>query len=288
MIRGETRYLPSKKDGVGIFMSDKMSKKETIKLILRLAKNDFKARFAGSYLGIVWAFAQPIVTILVYWFVFEKGFKPAAITTKEGLDIPFVLFLVGGMVPWFYFSEALSSATNTLLEYSYLVKKVVFRIDILPLVKMMSAYIIHFILLLFTLLLFCCMGYFPSFYILQIVYYDIAMVLLVLGISYGTCAIVVFFRDLSQIIGILLQVGVWITPIMWNMETMDISPTLKLIFKLNPMYYIVTGYRDALYKNEGFWTHPELTLYFWVVTLALFFLGRLIFKRLKVHFADVL
>ena len=269
-------------------MSDKMSKKETIKLILRLAKNDFKARFAGSYLGIVWAFAQPIVTILVYWFVFEKGFKPAAITTKEGLDIPFVLFLVGGMVPWFYFSEALSSATNTLLEYSYLVKKVVFRIDILPLVKMMSAYIIHFILLLFTLLLFCCMGYFPSFYILQIVYYDIAMVLLVLGISYGTCAIVVFFRDLSQIIGILLQVGVWITPIMWNMETMDISPTLKLIFKLNPMYYIVTGYRDALYKNEGFWTHPELTLYFWVVTLALFFLGRLIFKRLKVHFADVL
>lgn len=269
-------------------MNDKMSKKETLKLILRLAKNDFKARFAGSYLGIVWAFAQPIVTILVYWFVFEKGFKPTAIMTKEGLEVPFVLFLVGGMVPWFYFSEALSSATNTLLEYSYLVKKVVFNIDILPLVKMISAYIIHFILLIFTLILFAFMGYYPHISMVQIIYYDIAMVLLVLGLSYGTCAIVVFFRDLSQIIGILLQIGVWITPIMWNMETMDISPVLKMIFKLNPMYYIVTGYRDALYKHEAFWTHPELTLYFWAVTAALFLIGNLIFKRLKVHFADVL
>ena len=93
----------------------KNSRKAETTLILRLAKNDFKARFAGSYLGIFWAFVNPIVTILVYWFVFEKGLNAGGVTTHSGVYVPFVLWLIGGMVPWFYFSEAFSSGTNTLL-----------------------------------------------------------------------------------------------------------------------------------------------------------------------------
>ena len=108
--------------------------KNNRKLIFSLAKNDFKTRFAGSYLGIFWAFVQPVVTILVYWFVFQVGFRNGTVD-----EFPFVLWLTAGLVPWFYFSEALMGATNSLLEYSYLVKKVVFNIDILPVIKVLSA-----------------------------------------------------------------------------------------------------------------------------------------------------
>ena len=91
------------------------------RLVMKLAKNDFKTRYAGSYFGTFWAFVQPVVTILVYWFVFSVGFR----SNTDELGVPFVLYLVAGIVPWFFFSDALSGGSNALLEYDYLVKKVV-------------------------------------------------------------------------------------------------------------------------------------------------------------------
>ena len=96
------------------------------KLVLSLAKNDFKTKYAGSYLGIVWAFIQPIVTILAYWFVFSVGLKAGTVS-----DYPFVLYLVSGIVPWFFFQDALNGGTNALIEYNYLVKKVVFKLSLI-------------------------------------------------------------------------------------------------------------------------------------------------------------
>lgn len=88
-------------------------------MIYKLAKNDFKTKYAGSYLGIIWAFIQPVITVLVYWFVFEVGFRGGS----DSLPVPFVLYLVAGIIPWFFFQDGLTGGTNSLLEYSYLVKK---------------------------------------------------------------------------------------------------------------------------------------------------------------------
>ena len=251
------------------------------KLIFKLARNDFKTRFAGSYLGIIWAFIQPVVTILVYWFVFSVGFRSGTMD-----KVPFVLYLIAGIVPWFYFQDMLSGGTNALMEYSYLVKKVVFKISVLPMVKAISAFFVHGFFVIVTLVIFTAYGMPPTFYTLQLVYYFICMFVLALGICYATSAIVIFFRDLTQIINIVLQVGVWMIPIMWDLNI--VPENLHVIFKLNPMYYVVNGYRDSLYNATWFWEHPGRTLYFWAVTLVVFALGTLIFKRLKVHFADVL
>ncbi len=252
------------------------------KLIMRLAKNDFKTKYAGSYLGIVWAFVQPVVTILVYWFVFS--------TMRAGMarQVPYVLWMIAGMVPWFFFQDSLNNGTNSLVEYSYLVKKVVFKISILPIVKLVSALFVHLFFIAVVLVLYTAMGYFPGLSVIQVVYYSFSMFILVLGITYLTSAVVVFFRDLSQIISICLQVGVWLTPIMWNFEDLHLSGIITYIFKLNPMYYIVEGYRDALITGRWFWERPVLTLYYWVFTLVVFWLGTRVFKRLRVHFADVL
>ena len=252
------------------------------KLIMRLAKNDFKTKYAGSYLGIVWAFVQPVVTILVYWFVFS--------TMRAGMarQVPYVLWMIAGMVPWFFFQDSLNNGTNSLVEYSYLVKKVVFKISILPIVKLVSALFVHLFFIAVVLVLYTAMGYFPGLSVIQVVYYSFSMFILALGITYLTSAVVVFFRDLSQIISICLQVGVWLTPIMWNFEDLHLSGIITYIFKLNPMYYIVEGYRDALITGRWFWERPVLTLYYWVFTLVVFWLGTRVFKRLRVHFADVL
>lgn len=257
------------------------------KLILKLSINDFKTRYSGSLMGVFWAFVQPVITILVYWFVFEKGLR-AGKQAMGGIQVPFVLFLISGMVPWFFFSDAWPSGTGSLISYSYLVKKVVFKISILPIVKVTASIFVHLFFVGIALLVFWAYGYAPDLYTLQIIYYTFAMFILALGLSYITASIVVFFRDLAEIINILMQILVWVTPILWNIETSLSEGTLKTILKANPMYYIVNGYRDALINKHWFWQSPRLTIYFWVVALVILGLGLLVFRRLKKHFADVL
>ncbi len=256
-------------------------------LIWKLAKNDFKKRYAGSYLGFVWALVQPVVTVLMYWVVFDVVFNTRSEMVSSGVEVPYVLFLTAGLVPWFYFSEAITNGTNALLEYSYLVKKVVFNISILPIIKLIAATFIHVFFVAVLILVSVIYGYYPTLYTLQVVYYSFCLFVLVLAMSYCTCAVVIFFRDLAQIINIGLQVGMWATPILWNIGMIGDDRFVTLL-KLNPLVYIVNGYRNAIYGDEWFFEHFYSSTYFWIFTVTLFCIGSLIFKRLKVHFADVL
>lgn len=264
---------------MGIFLNIVKNRK----LAVYLAKNDMKNKFAGSYFGVFWAFVQPIITILLYWFVFQVGLRSGDVA-----DVPFVLWLMAGLIPWFFFQDAVLNATNSFTEYSYLVKKVVFNIDILPVVKIISALFIHVFFLAVLIVIYTIFGYFPGAVALLLLYYSFAMIMLAIGIAYFTSAIAVFFKDTSQIMGVLMQIGVWVTPIMWNIDGMNLSENFKIIFKINPMYYVVRGYRDTLIYGKSFLDMPYLTIYFWVVVVVLLFVGSTVYKRLKPHFADSL
>lgn len=262
------------------------------KLLWSLGKNDFRQKFAGSYLGVVWAFIQPIVTVFVYWFVFQMALNVGTQATKSGIDAPYVLWLLGGLVPWFFFNDALVNGASALLSYEYLVKKVVFQVSILPVVKVFSSLFVHLFFVVFTLVVYTLYGYYPTVYMLQLIYYFIAMLALVIGLVYLTSAITALFKDMTQLISIVLQVLIWMTPIMWNLQTMvdagRVPGPLLIILEMNPMFYIVQGYRDALLDHQWFWQHPGLGLYYWVVTIVIFLLGTGIFTRLEPGFADVL
>ena len=251
------------------------------KLILSLAKNDFKTKYAGSYLGIFWAFVQPIITILVYWFVFSVGLRQGSVG-----KVPYALWLVSGLVPWFFFSDALVGGTNALIEYNYLVKKVVFNINILPIVKVLSAGFVHMFFVLFTIMLYMVLGYISSPHFLQLIYYSVCIFALSIAVVYITSAVVVFFRDLTQVINIFLQIGIWMTPIMWQINI--VPESIRWIFYLNPFYYVVIGYRDSLIDCVSIIDRWRLGIYFWTIVAIMLVLGTKLFKRLQVHFADVL
>lgn len=256
------------------------------RLIRRLAVNDFKKRYAGSYMGVIWAFVQPVVTVIMYWIVFDLVFNTRQQMVAGGMDIPYVLFLTTGLAPWFFFSEALTSGTNSLIEYNYLVKKVVFKISILPLIKVIAALFVHLVFIVVMLIVALCYGVYPSVYLIQLPYYTACAFVLVLSLSYTTCAVQVFFRDLAHLISILLQLFMWATPVLWDVNMVPME--YRWIVKLNPVVYIVNGYRMSLYGGEWFFDHFFTSTYFWLVTAALFVFGSLVFKRTKVHFADVL
>lgn len=253
-------------------------------MLIKLAQNDFKTKYAGSYMGILWAFVQPIITILLYWFVFQVGFR----STGEG-DYPFVLFLTAGLVPWFYFSDAWNGATSSLIEYTFLVKKVVFDVGILPSIKVISAFFVNAFFMLFMILLFCLYGFFPGLHLLQLIYCLVCITALTLGLGYFTSAVMVFVRDLGHLLTVLLQVLMWMTPIMWPITMVESKyPWLVKILQLNPVFYIVQCCRDAMFAGDWFWQRPLWTFYFWGLTIILFLFGSHTFQKMRSHFADVL
>ncbi len=253
------------------------------KLISELAKNDFGMRFAGSVFGAIWAFVQPIVTVLLYVFVFQVAFH----ANPTNGDYPYVLWLISGLIPWLYFSESVVNATNCYLEYSYLVKKVVFPISILPIIKVISSSFVHLFFICFSFFMFVVFGKIPGISFVQIVYYLICLVLLIIGLSFVTSSIVPFFRDFQSIITIIMNVGLWVTPILWNLSDIG-NHTVQIIMSLNPMYYIVNGYRESYMNGPWIWQHPWLTLVFWAELLIIYAVGISSFYKSRDHFADVL
>jgi lipopolysaccharide transport system permease protein/teichoic acid transport system permease protein len=255
---------------------------EQHRVIRELVRNDFRARYLGSFLGITWAFVQPTVTILILWFVFEVGFRTGPVG-----EHPYVVWLMCGLLPWNFFSDALSNATHSVSDNSYLVKKMVFRVSILPVVKIISSSLIHFFFLLILFgLIFLLEPNPPTLHLLQIPYFFLAQFVLLLGLSWITSAIVIFMKDLGQIIAIVLQFGFWLTPIFWQLSI--IPERHRGWMKLNPMFYVIDGYRSALLEHRWFWEEGALTAYYWIVCLLVLFLGGVVFSRLRPHFADVL
>lgn len=256
---------------------------ENHKLIKTLIVNDFKKQYFGSYFGLFWAFAQPITFILVIWFVFEIGFRAVPVAS----DVPFFLWLICGMIPWFFFANGLTSGTNSVISNSFLVKKVSFRISVLPIVQIGSALIIHLVLMGLLVFAFILYGYTPSAYWIQLVYYILCSVFLLLGVSWLTSSVRVFVKDIGNFIAVVIQIGFWATPIFWSLDMLP-EKYQYIIKLLNPVFYIIEGYRDSFINNVWFWERGYDTLFFLSMATFMFILGAFVFRRLRPHFGDVL
>ena len=250
-------------------------------LILSLAKREIAAQYVGSLLGFVWTFINPIMMILVFWVVFGIGFKAQPMG-----NVPFVVWLTAGMASWFIFSDIITGSAGVIVSNSHLVKKTIFHSEMLPVVKIVACLVTHLIFLLILVGLIVFHKLPISFWYLQFFYYLFGMLVLSLGLSWAVAALNVFIRDVGQIVGVILNVGFWATPILWDINIMPWG--LQTVLKLNPMFYIVQGYRDSFVSFSPFWEHPYLTAYFWFVAIVMFVGGALVFKKLKPQFADVL
>ena len=254
-------------------------------LIIGLSISDFKKKFAGSFFGVIWMFVQPMATVLVYTLIFQVGFR----AVPPVPNVPYVVWLIAGIVPWFYFQETIIQNTNCLIEYNYLVKKVVFNVSFLPITKLISTTLSHFCFLIITFFVMIVFGIEVTPHWFLVFYYSFMLCILMLGLSYIVSSINVYFRDMGQIVSILLQFGIWMCPIMYD-ESLFIGRDLLIIkfFKLNPLYYIITGYRYSLIGQKLNYDFLILSIYYIIVSILILFFGFKLFNKLKEQFADVI
>jgi len=251
-----------------------------IKIFFELLKQDIKERNLGSLFGIFWSFFVPLITIIIMWVVFQYGFK------KNNIDgYPYSIWYLAGIIPWFYFADAFMQATNSIRSKSFLIKKTKFNPLYLPVIKIISNLIIYSVLILFLIFLYLYYGYKIDLYVLQIIYYLICLVIFLFAISLITSSLILFVKDVGEIVAILIRFGMWVTPIFWSIKM--VPEKYRWIFNLNPVYYVIEGFRDALLYKIWFF-EKSTTIIFWIITIILLCVGIIVFKRLKEHFGDVI
>ena len=251
-------------------------------IITTLALRELLSRYVGSVGGPFWSIIEPVATVLVFWFVFSVGFK--AIGPKGE---PFIIYFLPGYIIWYYFSQTISSNVQSIISNAYLVKQIKFPTEIIPLINLASSLFPHLVMIsVVVIATILTLGVLPVTFIFLPVFL-LGTILFSLGISWALSSLQVFFRDIGHSTGIILNLWFWLTPICWHSSLMP--PSLKWFIVLNPIYYLIEGYRyslTGLSTNLVGWTY--LSLYFWGITLLLLLIGGMVFRRLKPQYADVL
>lgn len=252
------------------------------KLIWQLGKNDFKNRFASTSLGSIWGFLQPFVFMFTYVIVFRYILK-----TGDTGNIPYVVWFLPGVAIWQWLNDSIMSASNSIRAYSYLVKKVVFPIDIIPMISIVSSSFVGIFLIIVASIVCMAFGYFPN--LLELFYVLIAFFAFITAFTRFTSAITTLVPDFSNLLGIIMQLLFWFTPIIWNLSMLEEYPTILTLIKCTPFTYLVTTFREVFIPGNMIADHHFLfTIAFWVITAIMFVWGNNVFKRNKKDFADVL
>ena len=249
-----------------------------------LVKGDFTQNYLSSYLGFAWAIIGPLVSLAVMSLVFQFGLKVSAVNAS---GLSFVAWLACGLVPWYYFADGVQSGASVITSYGFLVRKASFRISYLPGIRLCALAVIHFALMCLLVGILLYFSIFPSPHWLQWLYYFPLMFLFLLGLAWITSAITIFIPDIANFLGVVMGLGFWATPILWN-STM-LPPEYRWLCTVNPAYYIVEGYRNTFVEPLWFWQRPLLEHVFFFGWLVLVLcIGALTFRKLRPHFADII
>lgn len=246
-------------------------------MIFSLVKRDLKGRYKGSMLGFFWTFLNPLLQLAVYTMVFST-------IMRSGVK-DYYLFLFVTLIPWIFFSTSLSGGASCILAQQNMVKKIYFPREVLPIsyvtsqfVNMLLSFIVIFAVLLFS-------GY--ALRVEAILCLPLVMTVeyvLALGFTMIMSAVTVYVRDMEYILGILTMAWQFLTPVMYAID--QVPQEVRWIFRINPMTYVITAYRDILYYGNI----PKLeTLAFASITgVVMLVAGWMIFSCLQRRFAEEL
>ncbi|MGL5153139.1 MAG: ABC transporter permease [Clostridium sp.] len=256
--------------------------KDNLYKIWKLSWYDFITPFRDTYLGILWAILGPFLQISVYWVVFGLGIRGG----KPVDGTPFLLWMLTGLIPWLFISGAISSGALSIYSKASMLTKMRFPTSIIPTYSTLTQLISNLPLLIILFVIYAIYGFNPSIYFIQIPYYLLAAVFIVIGFSLLTSALVMAARDVNRLVGTVLRFLFYLTPILWVPDA-GLHVLLKGVIKINPFVYLIDGFRNSLIYNKWFFEDMSGTLYFWGLAIVIMLLGITVHMRLRNKFADL-
>lgn len=252
-------------------------------LIFSLIKREVVGRYRGSAMGLLWSFFNPVLMLAVYTFVFSVVFK-ARWAGGSDSKTEFALVLFAGLMVFNLFSECINRAPSLILNNTNYVKKVIFPLEILPVVALGSA-IFHFFISLIVWVVFYLVFFgLPNFSIFELFLVILPLVLVIVGLSWVLASLGVYLRDVSQIIGVVTTVLMFLSPIFY--PVISLPEEYRPFMELNPITFVVEQARDVMIWSKGLdWSGWAFQMLF---SMLVAWLGFAWFQKTRKGFADVL
>lgn len=251
--------------------------------VLKMARADLVKTYSGSALGWAWAVIRPVVTILIYWFAMSVGFKKTGVV--EGY--PYVLWLVAGLVPWFYMSDMLTQGTDCMRKYRYLITKMHYPVSTIPTFVSISKMCVSLILLLVLVVMYAILGFMPTLYYLQILFYVLLTFLFFTAWALFAAPVSAISQDFSNLIRSFVFAVLWVSGIFWDVDGVD-NEVIKTVLNINPVTYLVSGFRDSFMSQAWFFEEPKQFGIFMAELVFMWLLGLWSYKKLRKEIPDVL
>jgi len=251
-------------------------------MIRTLAVKDIRRQYTGSFLGVFWAVIQPVAMALTYYLIFSFAFG-AKVQGDYGSG-SFAVWLLCGLIPWFYFNSIVLSSANMIIENQGLVTKTLFPSEVFPVISLISNSLSHLVGILIIFVVVAVTGGTIGPYALFVPVYFLLMCVMILGFSWLLSSLNVFVRDARQVVTIAMTLWFFYTPIFWPISI--IPEKYRIVIYANPFYHVAEGYRVCLMAGRM----PSIwgLLYLAGFSFLVFGMGGVVFKRLKPAFADVL
>jgi len=251
-------------------------------LIWNFIKRDISSKYVGSLLGLYWSVINPIITLIVYIIVFGVFLNVRLPGNTNIWD--FSLYFAAGFLPWTAFNESVTRASRSIIDNKNYIKKVPFPSEIFPVYTTLSEFVNLFIGLgIFFVLLLILKGV-PTIFIVLLPLAILLQLMFTLSLAFFLSSGAVYFRDIPQILGALFMIWFWATPIAYTVNL--IPEGLRWIVTLNPAYYMLEIYRDALFYGKI--PEIEILVPFLIFSCLLFVLSVLFFRETKRGFGELL
>lgn len=254
-------------------------------LLVELTKRDFQQRYKGSILGVIWALLSPLLMLAVYTFIFVAVFKLkwGAMETN-GSKMLYTMMIFAGLIPFQIFSESVNRSVSILNQSANYIKKVVIPVEILP-----SSIVLSTVLNSFFSVCLLTLGkvFFldtPNWTLVFIPLLMIPITFLSLGISLLVAAFGIYLKDLVYVIGLLVNVLFYMSPIFYSTDALP--ENFKVFVMFNPIAPIIEQYRDVFVSGQMFSLHEYFISAFWA--FVFFIIGLIIFRYLRRGFSDVI
>lgn len=250
---------------------------------IKMARSDLVKTYRGAALGWAWAVIKPVVTIFVYWFAIAIGFRKG--TPINGY--PYFLWLISGLVPWFYMSEMLTQGADSMRKYSYLITKMHFPVSTIPTFVSISKLFVNLVLLAAMIIIFTFFGKFPTVYYLQIPLYILFSYIFFTLWALFSAPISCVSKDFSNLIKSFVFAIFWFSGVLFDPNNIK-NAVLRKLIKLNPVTFLATGFRDAFINEKWFFDKPKELLAFLGITFIMGLLALWSYKKLRKEIPDVL
>lgn len=251
--------------------------------IFKLAKSDIIKTYSGAALGWAWALIKPTITIFVYWFAFSVGLRMGG--DIEGF--PYILWLIAGIVPWFYMSDMITGGANAIRKYKFLVTKMKFPVATIPTFVSLAKLAVHFCLMILVVLIYTGFGFYPDRYIIQLPFYMLCMFLFFTCWALFSSMLSSISKDFYNLVKSLTTACFWLSGIMWDINKIG-NDTLRTILMFNPITYASSGYRNCFIYKAWFFEEPMQLICFFITLLVMAVLAVWSYKKLIKEIPDVL